>query len=114
MNFLECRKFSLYYTVDFVDVNCPLKCGKCIERRKLEEHECAKRSFTCEHCDYQSTYEGVIDDHAPKCPRYPEKCPNKCSEEDIERRFLQRHLVSYMRLNASSPMLGARLKYSVD
>ena len=37
------------------------------------------------HCDYNY-------DHALECQRYPEKCPIKCSEEDIERRFLQRHL----------------------
>ena len=31
-------------------------------------------------------------DHWPKCQRYPEICPNKCSEGAIERRFLQHHV----------------------
>ena len=31
-------------------------------------------------------------DDWPKCQKYPEICPNKCSEGAIERRFLQRHL----------------------
>ena len=30
--------------------------------------------------------------HWPKCQRYPEVCPNKCSNEVIERRFLKCHL----------------------
>ena len=79
----------------FVDVECPLKCDKCIQRRHLVNHqsnECLKRAFTCKHCGFKSTYEGVTADHWPKCQRYPEICPNKCSEGAIERRFLQRHL----------------------
>ena len=79
----------------FVDVECPLKCDKYVQRRDLVNHqsnECPKRAFTCEHCDFKSTYEGVTADHWPKCQRYPEICPNKCSEGAIERRFLQRHL----------------------
>ena len=79
----------------FVEVECPLKCDKRIKRCELQEHklnECQKRPFTCEHCDYESTYKGITVYHWPKCQRYPVTCPNKCSEGAIERRFLQRHL----------------------
>ena len=78
-----------------VSVKCPLKCDKCIQRRDLVNHqsnECPKRAFTCKNCGFKSTYEGVTDDHWPKCQRYPVICPNKCSEGAIERHFLQRHL----------------------
>ena len=78
-----------------VRVKCPLKCNKCIQRRDLVNHqsnECPKRFFTCKYCGFKSTYEGVTDDHWPKCQRYPVICPNKCSEGAIERHFLQRHL----------------------
>ena len=78
-----------------VDVECPFNCNSRIKRRELEEHklnECQKRPFTCEHCDYESTYKGITVYHWPKCQRFPKICPNKCSEMTIERRFLQRHL----------------------
>ena len=79
----------------FVSVECPLKCDKHIQRRNLEEHkssECVKRPFTCEYCEYEATYELVTNEHWLQCQKYPEKCPNKCSEDDIERQFLQHHL----------------------
>ena len=79
----------------FVSVECPLKCDKHIQRRTLEEHKsskCVKRPFTCKYCEYEATYELVTNEHWLQCQKYPEKCPNKCSEDDIERQFLQRHL----------------------
>ena len=79
----------------FVVVECPLNCGECIQRRYLANHksnECSKRPFSCKYCDYQATHKKVVNDHWPKCQRYPELCPNLCSTDEIERRFLQRHL----------------------
>ena len=79
----------------FVSVECPLKCDKHIQRRNLEEHkssECVKRPFTCKYCEYEATYELVTNEHWLKCQKYPEKCPNECSEDNIERQFLQHHL----------------------
>ena len=86
---------SLEVQCDFVEVECPLKCGKILQRRNVEEHksnDCAKRPFSCKYCDYKSTHEKVVNDHWPKCQRFPEVCPNKCSTDTIERRFLQHHL----------------------
>ena len=80
---------------NFVAVDCPLKCGERIQRRNLAQHKsnrCSKRPFTCKYCDYQSTHDKVVNDHWPKCQRYPLVCPNNCSTTEIERRFLQRHL----------------------
>ena len=80
----------------FVAVECPLKCGKRIQRRHLVKHqakECSKRQFNCQHCGgYQSTHEKVVNDHWPKCQQYPQVCPNKCSTGSLERRSLKRHL----------------------
>ena len=80
----------------FVAVECPLKCGKRIQRRHLVKHqakECSKRQFNCQHCGgYQSTHEKVVNDHWPKCQQYPQNCPNKCFTGSLERRFLKRHL----------------------
>ena len=79
----------------FVDVECPLRCGRRVKRHHLDQHksnECAKQPFSCKYCDYKSTHEKVVNEHWPKCQRYPEVCPNKCSLYAIERRFLQFHL----------------------
>ena len=83
---------SLEGQCDFVKVECPLKCGKILQRRNIEKHKsnhCAKRPFFCKYCNLQSTHEN---DHWPKCQRFPDVCPNKCSTDTIERRFLQHHL----------------------
>ena len=93
----------------FVDVQCPLECGKRLQRRHLEDHKatkCHKRPFTCEHCDYEATYEKVVNDHWPKCQRYPEVCPNKCSTDVIERRFLKQHL------DENCPLQDTECKFS--
>ena len=79
----------------FFDVECPLQCGQSVKRHNLDEHksnECAKRPFSCEYCDYESTHEKVVNDHWTKCQHYPKVCPNNCSTDKIERRFLQHHL----------------------
>ena len=78
----------------FVDVECPLQCGRRVKRRNLNHHkskQCAKRPFSCIYCGYKSTHEKVVKDHWPKCQRYPKICPNNCSGNKIERRFLKRH-----------------------
>ena len=80
---------------NFFAVDCPLKCGELIQRRNLAQHKsnkCSKRPFTCKYCDYQSTHDKIVNDHWPKCQRYPLVCPNKCSTTEIERRFLQQHI----------------------
>ena len=80
---------------DFVDIKCPLKCGQSLQRRVLEKHqssECAKRPFSCRYCYHKSNYEKVVNDHWPKCQHFPKVCPNKCSTNEIEQRFLQHHL----------------------
>ena len=80
---------------DFVDVECPLQCGVRVKRRNLNEHkshECPKRPFTCQHCNYKAIHEKVVNDHWSICQRYPMVCPNNCSTNKIERRFLQHHL----------------------
>ena len=86
---------SLEGQCDFVEFECPLKCGQILQRRNVEEHksnDCAKRPFSCDYCNYESTHEKVVNDHWPKCQHFPEVCPNKCSTDTIEHRFLQHHL----------------------
>ena len=80
---------------DFVEVQCSLECGKTIQRRHLQDHqsnECENRPFSCKYCDFKSTYGEVVNDHLLTCQCYPEVCPNKCSDDVMERRRLKRHL----------------------
>ena len=79
----------------YVNVECPLKCGQRVRRRDQEKHksnECVKRLFFCEHCGYESAYENVTEKHWPKCQQFPVECPNRCTKKKMKRQFLQRHL----------------------
>ena len=79
----------------FVDVECPLQCGRRVKRCHLNHHkskQCAKRPFSCKYCGYKSSHEKVVNDHLPKCQHYPNVFPNNCSANEIECRFIQRHL----------------------
>ena len=79
----------------YVVVACPILCGECVQRRDLEGHkatDCPNRQFICVHCAYEATYQEIVEDHWPKCKKYPLECPNNCGERDIERQHLQNHL----------------------
>ena len=60
----------------------------------FSEHreKCPKRPFTCHYCKYQSTNEVVLNEHHQVCDKYLIICPNKCSEDEIERGVLPNHL----------------------
>ena len=78
---------------DFVAVDCPLKCGKHIQRSNLAQHKttkCPKRQCVCQYCGYQSTHDKIFNDHLSKCQGYPLACPNNCST--MQRQFIQRHI----------------------
>ena len=65
----------------YVTVACTKGCGVSFQRHCLPAHiavSCLKRDFTCEYCDFKSTYEEVCNNHWPKCAKYPIPCPNKC------------------------------------
>ena len=65
----------------YVDVNCPLKCDKKIEKRNIDQHtanKCVKRDHVCPYCSFKATYEMIRDTHWPECKYYPLMCPNRC------------------------------------
>ena len=75
----------------YVDTKCPLNCHMTIPRNKVEQHvaqHCAKRPYVCQHCNFQATYEEVVDAHLPECKYVPLQCPNlcgvTCEREDME------------------------------
>ena len=78
----------------FVLVQCPNDCGRRMQRRNLRIHKakyCTKRGVTCDYCDI-TTSRDEMSEHEKKCDKYPELCPNKCSDDTVERRSLKRHL----------------------
>ena len=79
----------------YIEIACPNLCGGWVQRHDLEGHKgnlCPKRRFVCTHCAYEATYQEIMEDHWPKCSKYPLECPNKCGERDIERQHLPDHL----------------------
>ena len=77
-----------------IQLDCPNGCGSKVQGRFMAEHKkkCPKRPFTCHYCKYQSTYEVIVNEHHPVCDKYLIICPNKCSEDEIERGVLPSHL----------------------
>ena len=80
---------------EYVSVDCPNSCGERVQRRNLEEHKsqhCPLRSFTCQYCNYEATYQDVTKKHWQVCKKYPVECPNGCGEKEIELQHLKEHL----------------------
>ena len=78
----------------YVNEDCPYKCGKGVQRCLLEEHktnQCPQRPFDCGHCEYQGTYRDVTEQHWFVCMSFPLACPNNCGTENIPRGHLQVH-----------------------
>ena len=79
----------------YVDVECPEKCGQQVQKHQLVTHitnDCPKRDFTCMHCGFKATYEVVREQHWPECQNYPVPCPNRCQIGAVERNTLEDHL----------------------
>ena len=75
-----------------------IECVHChgnMQRQELEEHEnsCLQRPYTCDHCDYTSTYEDVTLIHGPTCSFRPVNCPNNCGESPRSQ-LLDNHLMN--------------------
>ena len=46
----------------FVDVQCPNKCGQSVQKREVPDHlenSCPKRDYNCCYCGFTSSYEVV-------------------------------------------------------
>ena len=80
---------------EFVEVNCPNKCGLAIQRQLLAKHQannCLNRPHSCQYCKLKATYKEIQDNHLPVCPKYPVTCPNQCGVSPLERDQLEDHL----------------------
>ena len=80
---------------EYVDIDCPEKCGQQIQKCRLDTHianECPERDFVCQYCDFKATYDIVTNKHWPECQKYPVKCPNECDIGVVKRSILEDHL----------------------
>ena len=77
-------------------VGCNIACLFCDQphlRREVER--CPNRPFTCSMCEeYESTYEDVVNSHAPMCKCRPVECPNSCGADNLQRPQLESHVSS--------------------
>ena len=80
---------------EYVDIECPEKCGQQIQKCQLATHisnECPERDFVCMYCGFKATYDTVSNEHWPECQNYPVPCPNRCDIGAVERNMLEDHL----------------------
>ena len=83
----------------YVEMECPLKCGARVLRRNMSGHQgqhCSKRFHRCQFClAFQGSYEQVTQEHQQRCDRAPVPCPHSCQPELVlERGSLAQHLAS--------------------
>ena len=79
----------------FVEVECRHWCGKFFQRRRIAFHqskECPKRSYYCQYCQFESTFETITTVHYLICSMYPVTCPNKCREDIFKRQDIEKHV----------------------
>ena len=81
----------------YTNIVC-LFCDKLHLRHEMAQHQtslCLKRPFTCFMCEeYESTYEDVVNSHAPVCKCRPVECPNSCGADNLQHQHLEEHVFS--------------------
>ena len=81
----------------FTSVSC-LYCTEVRPRNEIRVHQemdCFWRPFTCFMCEeYESTYEDVVNSHAPVCKCRPVECPNSCGADNLQHQHLEEHVSS--------------------
>ena len=79
-------------------VRCPHKKSGCdwmgeLGDLNLHSNSCPKRPWTCQHCNFATTYEMGMNDHTPNCTKYPTPCPNRCEIGTVPRCDVEKHLL---------------------
>ena len=78
-------------------VRCSHKEGGCEwvgDLGSYDDHvnKCPKRPWSCEFCDFKSTYD-IGNDHLPNCEKRPVPCPNACEISTIPFSDVESHLL---------------------
>ena len=81
----------------YTNIVC-LFCDKFHLRHEMGQHQtslCPQRPFTCFMCEeYESSYEDVVNSHAPVCKCRPVECPNSCGADNLQHQHLEEHMSS--------------------
>lgn len=79
----HCSQGSVEGDCGYVMVKCPYLCFGVVKRKRLVSHmndDCPKRPFSCNYCNFEASYESIVNQHLPQCDKFPIQCPNKCDE----------------------------------
>ncbi len=93
----------------YVVVECSQGCGRRVQRRFVRSHQmkqCICRSYSCDYCEYGSTYEDIRRNHWPVCPNFPVRCPNQCETKTITQSYIDKHLTE------ECPMAKVKCEFS--
>ena len=90
---------DLFYKrkVNETKVRCPHNKSECqwvggVNELKQHSGTCPKRPWQCQHCGFDATYDIGVNEHVPKCTKYPVLCPNYCEIGSVSRCNLEAHL----------------------
>ena len=92
---LEDLETHLEDDCQYVNVQCPQKCGEMVLKKQLQEHKiklCQNRKYTCMYCGLLATFSVIQGKHEADCSCYPVLCPNGCSSNKMKRLDLEGHL----------------------
>ena len=82
---------------DYTVLPCPNRCNafQYFTRKDLDNHlkdKCPNRSYTCEDCKLEGTYEFITGEHDEVCPEKIIDCPNEDCGKEMERREIDKHV----------------------
>lgn len=86
-------KDHLNMECSFYPISCSFEhCEEKIERYALADHQslCPYKTEACCYCKH-ICLSSELPEHYHTCQRYPVKCPNKCSDELMERQVVKYH-----------------------
>lgn len=78
---------------EFVDITCPEKCGKQMQKRVLQEHlktECPTALVSCGFCHMEALIRSDLEEHYQDCQKCPKTC-ERCGKENITRDMMEEH-----------------------
>ena len=93
----------------FVEVECVYQCGAWFQRRLITDHEtqqCRNRPYTCDFCQYCSTFEDITKVHYPQCGKCVIACPNLC---DVS--MVQHDLDAHLKYQCSHTLVDCPFRY---
>ncbi|XP_068716622.1 TNF receptor-associated factor 6-like [Montipora capricornis] len=78
---------------EFVDMDCPKKCGKKFKKKDLKKHleeECPSRTIPCDYCTEEVLWNSM-ESHIQKFHDYRQKCVY-CGKENIASSQMEQHI----------------------